>query len=152
MGHARLTYRSFARFDESEFLSDLSNAPFDKVYNHADPDKELATWYLVFFNVLYKHAPQEKRRIKYSFRPGWLTLEILDTMRYRDCLLKLKLIHDYKKQRNKVICMIQENNKNMLKFWQIARIQKTRWGLLIYSLINTHQRILALLVALPQMT
>ena len=48
--------------------------------------------------------------------------------------------------------MIQENNKNMLKFWQIARIQKTRGELLIYSLINTHQRILALLEEFPQMT
>ena len=34
VGHSHLTYRSFARFDESEFLNDLNNAPFDKVYNH----------------------------------------------------------------------------------------------------------------------
>ena len=60
MGHSHLTYRSFARFDESEFLNDLSNAPFDKVYNHADPDKELATWYSVFLKFLDKHAPQKK--------------------------------------------------------------------------------------------
>ena len=39
VGHSHLTYRSFARFDESEFLNDLNNAPFDKVYNHTDPDE-----------------------------------------------------------------------------------------------------------------
>ena len=60
MGHARLTYRSFARFDESEFLSDLSNAPFDKVYNHTDPDAALATWYSVFLKVLDKHVLLKK--------------------------------------------------------------------------------------------
>ena len=96
MGHSHLIYRSFARFDESEFLNDLNNAPFDKVCNHTDPDGALATWYSVFLKVLDKHAPQKKRRIKYSFRPGWLTLEVLDAMRYRDYLLKLKLFDEYK--------------------------------------------------------
>ena len=97
VAHSHLTYRSFARFDESEFLNDLNNAPFDKVYNHTHPDEALATWYSVFLKVLDKHAPQKKRRIKYSFKPGWLTLEVLDAMRYRDYLLKLKLFDEYKK-------------------------------------------------------
>ena len=90
----QVTYRSFARFDESEFLNDLNNAPFHKVYNHTDPDEALATWYSAFLKVLDKHAPQKKRRIKYSFKPGWLTLEVLDAMRYRDYLLKLKLFDE----------------------------------------------------------
>ena len=42
VGHSHFTYRSFARFDESEFLNDLNNAPFDKVYNHTDPDEALS--------------------------------------------------------------------------------------------------------------
>ena len=113
VGHSHLTYRSFARFDESEFLNDLNNAPFDKVYNHTDPDEALATWYSVFLKVLDKHAPQKKRRIKYSFKPGWLTLEVLDAMRYRDYLLKLKLFDEYKKQRNKVIYMIRNTQKTL---------------------------------------
>ena len=58
VGHAHLTYMSFARFDESEFLSDLSNAPFDKVYNQTGA--ALATWYSVFLKVLDKHAPPKK--------------------------------------------------------------------------------------------
>ena len=87
-------------------------APFDKVYNHTDPDEALATWYSVFLKVLDKHAPQKKRRIKYSFKPGWLTLEVLDAMRYRDYLLKLKLLDEYKKQRNKVIYMIRNSKKH----------------------------------------
>ena len=60
VGHSHLTYRSFARFDESEFLNDLNNAPFDKVCNHTDPDEALATWYSVFLKVLDKHVPQKK--------------------------------------------------------------------------------------------
>ena len=54
------------------------------------------------------HAPQKKRRIKYSFKPGWLTLEVLDAMRCRDYLLKLKLFDEYKKPRNKVIYILCE--------------------------------------------
>ena len=76
VGHSHLAYRSFTRFDENEFLNDFSNAPFDKVYNRTDPDEALATWYTVFLKVLDEHAPEKKRRIKYSFRPEWLTLEI----------------------------------------------------------------------------
>ena len=79
---------------------------------------------------------QKKRRIKYSFKPGWPTLEVLDAMRYRDYLLKLKLFEEYRKQRNKVIYMIrnseEEKKKKMLTFWQIARIQKTHGEQLIY--------------------
>ena len=41
------------------------------------------------------------------------------------------------------------NETFFLTLWHIARIQKTRGELLIYSLINTHQRILALLVEFP---
>ena len=100
LGDSHLTYRSCARFDESEFLSDLNNAPFDNVYNHTYPDDALATWYSVFLKVLDKHAPRKKRRIKYSFKPGWLTLEVLDAMRYRDYLLKLKLFDEYNKKKD----------------------------------------------------
>ena len=101
MGHSHLTYRSFARFDESEFLNDLNNAPLYKTYNHTDPDEVLASWYSVFLKVLDMHAPQKKRRIKYSFKPGWLTSEVLDAMRYRDYLLKLKLFDEYKNKKTK---------------------------------------------------
>ena len=109
VGRSHLTDRSPARFDESEFLNDLNNAPFDKVYNHTDPHEVLATWYSVFLKVLDKHATQKKRRIKYSFKPGWLTLEVLDAMRYRDYLLKLKLFDEHEKQRNKVIYIIRDS-------------------------------------------
>ena len=101
VGHSHLTYRSFARFDESGFLNNLNNAPFDKVYNHTDPEEALATWYSVFLKVLDKHPPRKKRRIKYSFKLGWLTLEILDAMRYRDYLLKLKLLDEYNNNKKK---------------------------------------------------
>ena len=39
-------------------------------------------------------------------------MEVLDAMRYRDYLLKLKLFDKYKKQRNKVIYMIRNSKKN----------------------------------------
>ena len=69
----------------------------------------------MFLKVLDKHALQKKRRIKYSFKPGWLTLEVLDAMRYRDYLLKLKLFDGYKKQRNNVIYMIRDSKKKEFK-------------------------------------
>ena len=103
VGHSHLTYRSFARFDESEFLNDLNNAPFDKVYNHTDPDEALATWYSVFLKVLDKRAPQKKRRIKYSFKPGWLTLEVLDAMRYKIIFLNWNYLMNTKEREREEI-------------------------------------------------
>ena len=55
--------------------------------------------------------------------------------------------------------MIQDSKQNKKTIFFLnadilvnSKIQKTRGELLIYSLINTHQRILALLVEFPQMT
>ena len=70
-----ITYRSFAKFDEIAYLADLRGAPFSEVYNHTDPDDALNTWYSIFNNILERHAPQKKKRIKYPVKPEWLTLE-----------------------------------------------------------------------------
>ena len=72
-----LTYRPFAKFDEIAYLADLRGVPFSEVYNHTDPDDALNTWYSIFNNILERHAPQKRKRIKYPLKPEWLTPEIV---------------------------------------------------------------------------
>ena len=95
-------------------MADLKSAPFSEVYNHIDPDDALNTWYSIFNNILERHAPQKRKRIKYPVKPEWLIPEIRDAMRYRDDLLRLNLFDGYKKHRNNVTYMIQDSKKKVL--------------------------------------
>ena len=52
------------KFVESEFLKDLSYAPFNKVEYVEDPNDALKIWYNLFNEILNKHAPIVTRRVK----------------------------------------------------------------------------------------
>ena len=80
------------------------------MYNHTDPDDALNTWYSIFNNILERHAPQKRKRIKYPVKPQRLTPEIRDAMRYRDYLFD-----EYKKHRNKVTYMISDSKKKFFE-------------------------------------
>ena len=85
------------------------------MYNYTDPDDALNTWYSIFNNILERHAPQKRKRIKYLAKPEWLTLKIQDAMRFWDYLLCLTLFGDYKKHRNKVTYMIRDSKKKFFE-------------------------------------
>ena len=110
-GHITISYRSFKRFDQTSFLADLQQTPFDCVYNETDPNNALRLWYNLFMNVLDKHAPLRQKRIKNRVKPPWLSQEIIGAMELRDNLREQKLFPDYKKQRNRVKSMVLRAKK-----------------------------------------
>ena len=62
--HLVKTFRSFKNFDEHEFYQDLQSAPWSilDVFTD-DPDSYLSNWYLIFNDVLDKHAPLITKRV-----------------------------------------------------------------------------------------
>ena len=100
--HKEIRYRSFAKFNEHNFLTDLINSPINNVYNHTDPEDALEFWTQTFNSVYDQHAPFKTRRVKHTPKPKWLTREIEEACHKRDQLLKEGKIEEFKIQRNKV--------------------------------------------------
>lgn len=116
LGHTVLTYRSFAKFNEVLFLEDMRSAPFSEIYNKTNPDDALKTWYSTFREVLDKHAPKRSRRIKYSYRPGWITPEIIEAQHYRDYLCRIdRQSEEYKTQKAKCQYMTRQSKKQFFE-------------------------------------
>ena len=87
-------------------MNELSTVPWEIIENFNTVDDILSVWTLLFTEVLDKHAPIKKRRIKRKYQPEWLTSEILDLMKERN---KHKLNGNtdaYKALRNKVSALI----------------------------------------------
>ena len=79
------TYRrSYAKFNEACFLSDLSSVPFSNIYNTIDPNQAADTWCDTFLTVLNKHAPLKRHRVRKSDTPAWMTEEIRQAMKLRE--------------------------------------------------------------------
>ena len=112
-GHITITYRSFKRFNEAEFLNDLNHTPFHTVYNETDPDQAVDRWYNLFNDVLNKHAPLRLKRVKHRTKPPWLTKEIVQAMSLRDELREQKRFTEYKKQRNFVRKLVRQAQKSI---------------------------------------
>ena len=62
--HISIVYRNYNKFVESEFLKDLSYAPFNKDEYVEDPNDALKIWYNLFNEILNKHAPIVTKRVK----------------------------------------------------------------------------------------
>ena len=106
-GHTTFEYRSFKHFDKNEFLFDLDQISFDNVLQCDDATVALNIFYELLIPILNKHAPVRRKRVKQQTLPGWLTSEIIEAMRVRDNFKKGKNFAAYKKQRNKVTCLVR---------------------------------------------
>ena len=109
--HQTITYRSVKTFDESRFLTDLSLVPWEIIQAFDNIDDTVSVWNTLFLEILNKHAPIKRHRVKKQYQPDWLTSEILDCMKERD---KYKLngnIETYKIIRNKVSSLIEQAKK-----------------------------------------
>ena len=75
--HLVKTFRSFKNFDEHGFYQDLQSAPWSilDVFTD-DPDSYLSNWYLIFNDVLDKHAPLITKRVKMEKQAPWWNSEI----------------------------------------------------------------------------
>ena len=98
-GHKHCTYRSFSKFNQEQFLFDLSHSNLYNVHNFTDPEKALEYWLYAFNSVYDKHVPFKTQRIKYISKPKWFAKEIQDAIWLRDKLLKAGKHQEYKKNR-----------------------------------------------------
>ena len=71
--HISIVYRNYKKIVESEFLKDLSYAPFNKVE---------------YVEILNKHAPIVTKRVKRDKQPEWFNTEVQYARQMRDKLKK----------------------------------------------------------------
>ena len=70
--HISTKYRCFKKFDEEKFLDDPTNVPWLILDTFTDPNDVLDIWYILYYQVIDKHAPYHERRVKYRKKPEWL--------------------------------------------------------------------------------
>ena len=59
--------RKYSKLDNEHFRNDLQPLPFDEIKNTtAEPNKMWAMWKKMFLDVLNKHAPLTKIKVKCS--------------------------------------------------------------------------------------
>ena len=96
-------------------LHKLNQVPWEVVENFDDENEMLSVWNMMFLEIVNKHAPLKQHRLKNTHQPGWLTPEIIDTMKKRDRCKIYGLIEQYKNLRNTVNLMIKSAKQEMYK-------------------------------------
>ena len=79
--HQIITYRSFKNFDESRFISDMHDIPWETIEYFNDINEIVEVWNNMFLEIVNKHAPLKSHRIKRKYQPDWLTPQILDCIK-----------------------------------------------------------------------
>ena len=133
--HSSIVYRCFKQFDERAFFMDLHVIPFENEYSFSDPNVALSHWIDLFLDVINKHAPLKKKRVKHQTLPPWLNTDIKQAMLLRNKRRKQKKFVEYKQQRNRVNFLVREPRKNILMTLpEIKQIYQTCGELLTCSL------------------
>ena len=70
-----IEYRSMRHYDNDQFLDDLSNVPWGTEYIYDDVDDLWRHWASLYTEVLDKHAPIKKKRVRGDQFP-WITPDI----------------------------------------------------------------------------
>ena len=77
--------RQFKNFDCDAFIEDIKETPFHFASLMDDPNEMWDVWKSLFLEVINKHAPMRKRKVKSKSSP-WITSELRRKMRKRDFL------------------------------------------------------------------
>lgn len=109
--HKTITYRSLKRFDEDNFLLELSNQPWQLINTLDSPSDSLDKFVKIFMTVLDKFAPKRKKRVKRVNQPNWMNKEILEAIQIRNKLQKTNNKQNYKYWREKVKTLIFQSKK-----------------------------------------
>ena len=107
--HTLIKYRCYKKFDVKSFTAELSQIPFNTVYNINDPNTALTHLCNMMTAVIDKHAPLKTKRVKHHDIPPWLSQETLKEMEIRDMFQEKN--DAFKKQRNKVNAMVAKDKK-----------------------------------------
>ena len=131
--HYTISYRSFKNFDENKFINDLQSTPWDVIKIFDDVNDIVETWSTLFCDIVDKHLPLRKHRVKRKQQPKWLTANIIDAFKTRDRFKSVNSEEQYKIWRNKVNKMIKvskkqqyseiinENDKNPASVWKLFK-------------------------------
>lgn len=113
--HHTISYRSFKGFNETEFTYDLKNAPWNVIKVFENTDDILDTWTSMYLEIVDKHLPLRKHRVRHKQQPKWLTPDIIDAMKTRDQYRSLNNEVQYKIWRNKVLKLIKKSKKEQYR-------------------------------------
>ena len=125
--HKTITYRSFNKFELTDFQMDLACSSMDDIEKMNDPNASLTTLYSIVNGILNYHAPLKQKRVKTLSQPTWFTQEIKDAIKIRDRINKKTNFSAYKVFRNKVTYLIKRAKK---EFYNNAVKQSTDTKLL----------------------
>lgn len=131
-GHKTITYRSFAKFNEETFISDLLNSSLSNVYSYTDPEEAMSFWLDTLINVYDKHAPFHTKRVKHYNKPEWLDKELQDAITLRDELKKRGKHDEFKRQRNAVVAL----KRNKIKLYFSALLANKTNAKTVWKAIN----------------
>ena len=85
--------RNFKNFVESDFIQDISMVPWDMTYQFDNPNICWQIWKSLFLEVLDRHAPLRRKRLRDDPVP-WITPHIKQLMRRRDFHKKQAVKHN----------------------------------------------------------
>ena len=126
-----IEYRSLKNLDETAFITDLKNVPWHSALIYDNADNVLHHWLKLYKEVLDKHAPQKKKKIRSDQLP-WISPAIMREISRRNRLYKkhkknptLQSWETYKVQRNKVTAL---KRKGMKAFCRDASINARHHG------------------------
>ena len=100
--HKTIQYRNTKDFNDTTFLDDLSNQPWNTIDIFDNPNDSLNFFSDIFLSVLNTHAPLKHRRVKHSNQPGWLNEDIKKAMKIRDNAKTIGDTTQYRHWRNHV--------------------------------------------------
>jgi hypothetical protein len=106
--HKRLTYRSYKKFIENDFLDDLKETPLNACFEHDCVDTQYEQFNELFSETLNKHAPLKSKTIT-KVSPPFMNGDLRKSI-YKKCMLRNKYYKQrtaynwekYKAQRNLV--------------------------------------------------
>ncbi len=75
--------RNFKNFVENYFIRDVSQLPWEMVYQFGDPNLCWQVWKSLLLDALNRHAPLRHKRIRNNPVP-WINPQIKELMRKRD--------------------------------------------------------------------
>ena len=78
------SHRNFKNLNHNEFVADLDNASWSLLDMFDDVNEKLDTWEWIFNDVMNRHAPIVKKRVKHKPLLPWMNNDILQLMYHRD--------------------------------------------------------------------
>ncbi|CAB4024314.1 Hypothetical predicted protein, partial [Paramuricea clavata] len=89
--------RNFKNFVENDFIRDVSQLPWEMVYQFGDPNLCWQVWKSLLLDALNRHAPLRHKRIRNNPVP-WINPQIKELMRKRDYHKKKTIKYDSESQ------------------------------------------------------